>query len=46
MLRDLDLRKRELSFQIIKAFWEEEKKIQAMKPGSKKTSDAVKNRGL
>lgn len=46
MLRDLDLRKRELSFQIIKAFWEEEKKIQAMKPSSKKTSDAVKNRGL
>ena len=31
MLRDLDQRKRELSFQIIKSFWEEEKKIQAMK---------------
>lgn len=36
MLRDLDQRKRELSFQIIKAFWEEERKIQAMKPSSKK----------
>lgn len=32
MLRDLDQRKRELSYQIIKGFWEDEKKIQAMKP--------------
>ncbi len=48
MLRDLDQRKRELSYQIIKGFWEDEKKIQAMKQESLRDimPDAVRNRGL
>jgi hypothetical protein len=48
MLRDLDQRKRELSYQIIKGFWEDEKKLQAMKQESLRDimPDAVKNREL
>jgi transcriptional regulator with XRE-family HTH domain len=48
MLRDLDQRKRELSYQIIKGFWEDEKKLQAMKQESLRDimPDAVRNRGL
>ena len=34
MLRELDDRKRELSYQTIKAFWDDEKRLQMMKPVS------------